>query len=217
MKFQITPKQNVFFTSDNHFHHSSLVYGTSNWKDKSPCRKFDTLEEHDNTLVNNINKTVGENDILFNLGDWAFGKFQDSVEKSIEFRDRINCKNIYLCYGNHDTKLRKEQSLLDKMFVHHSDYMEIYVSEATTEQGVKPEKQFITLGHYSIRTWNRMRHGSWNLFGHSHGSLKDYVVNGHVQRCMDVGIDYHKEFRPFSFSEIKQIMSKRKVFTEDHH
>jgi calcineurin-like phosphoesterase family protein len=217
MKIQITPKQNVFFCSDPHYHHKSLVKGTSNWADKSPCRDFATLEEHDTTLINNINFHVGENDILFCLGDWAFGRFQDSVEMAIEARNRINCKNIYFCFGNHDSKLRKEKELLDKMFVHYADYMEVYISEHTNEQGVKPEKQFITMSHYSIRSWNRMRHGSWNLYGHSHNNLPDYVVKGNVQKSMDVGFDCHPEFRPFSYLEIKEIMDNRKIFTEDHH
>jgi len=28
------------------------------------------------TLVNNINEMVGENDVLIHLGDWSFGGFE---------------------------------------------------------------------------------------------------------------------------------------------
>ena len=57
--------RNVFFCSDPHYNHKNLVDSTSEWSDKTRCRKFTSLEEHNRTLVKNINDTVKENDILF--------------------------------------------------------------------------------------------------------------------------------------------------------
>jgi hypothetical protein len=34
---------------------------------------------------------------------------------------------------------------------------------------------------------------------------------------MDVGVDAHKEFRPYHINEILQIMSKRDISKIDHH
>jgi hypothetical protein len=34
---------------------------------------------------------------------------------------------------------------------------------------------------------------------------------------MDVGIDTHSEFRPYSFDEIYEIMSKRNIAYVDNH
>jgi hypothetical protein len=73
------------------------------------------------------------------------------------------------------------------------------------------------------------------LYGHSHGSLPDYMVsfptnvlenNGtliksfhQVQKfkTMDVGVDTHKEFRPYNIDEIRQEMSTRIPLRVDHH
>jgi hypothetical protein len=34
---------------------------------------------------------------------------------------------------------------------------------------------------------------------------------------MDVGIDAHKDFKPFHINEILQIMEKREIIKVDHH
>lgn len=211
---------NVFFCSDPHYHHKSLVRGVTNWKDDSPCRNFDTLKEHDDMLVNNINKTVGENDTLFCLGDWAFGAMKKQIVcKKREFRDRIKCKNIHFIIGNHDEAIRKDTDNVREIFSSVSNYLEVTFIEpyTGTEQGIKAFKQKVVMMHYPIRSWNWMRHGAYHLHGHCHNNLPDYVVKGEVQRTMDVGFDAHSEFKPFSYFEIKEIMDKRKVFTEDHH
>ena len=44
------------------------------------------------------------------------------------------------------------------------------------------------------------------LFGHSHGNLK-----GIEGKTMDCGFDNNKEFRPYSYQEIKEIMSKKEI------
>lgn len=213
-------QENVFFCSDPHYHHKSLVRGTTNWSTSDECRDFDTLEKHDNVLVDNINNTVGENDILFCLGDWAFGAMKKQVNcRKTEFRNRINCKNVHFILGNHDEAIVKNTDNVREIFSSVNNYLEVTFIEPYegTEQGVKAFKQKACMMHYPIRSWNYMRHGSWMLHGHCHNNLPDYVVKGNVQRTMDVGFDAHPEFRPFSYWEIKEIMSKRKVFTEDHH
>lgn len=202
--------------SDPHYNHKAIVLGESNWKDKEKsCRDFKTLQQHNDTLVNNINSVVGENDILFCLGDWSFGNYKDNENVNCvqEFRDKLNVKTVHLILGNHDTEIRKSDSLKSN-FTSVQDYLELQVTEFTKEQGVKPIKQKIAMCHYSLRTWNWMHknEGSWMLFGHSHGSLKE--VYG---KSMDVGIDTHHGFKPYSYEEIKNIMLKKESIKIDHH
>jgi calcineurin-like phosphoesterase family protein len=210
----------VFFCSDPHYNHKSLVRGTSNWEDKSPCRDFTTLEEHDDTLVANINKTVPVNGVLFCLGDWSFGPLAGEKETRIrEFRSRIKCRTVYLIEGNHDEAISKNLNNVQKIFSGVFKYLEVtfvnpYIG---LEQGIKAKKHKVIMMHYPIRSWNHIRSGAWMLYGHCHSSLKDMIVNGKVQKTMDVGFDTHPEFRPYSYQEIKEIMSKREIFTEDHH
>ena len=90
--------KNVFFTSDSHYSHRNIIKGTTTWKDDSKCRLFNSVEEHNITLVSNINKVVRKNDILYHLGDWSFG----GIEQIWEFRKQVNCENVHLILGNHD-------------------------------------------------------------------------------------------------------------------
>jgi hypothetical protein len=64
--------------------------------------------------------------------------------------------------------------------------------------------QPIVLCHYALRVWNRSNHGSWHLYGHSHGRLLETPNS----LSMDVGVDTH-DFRPWHYDEIADIMRKK--------
>lgn len=76
----------VWFTSDLHFHHQGIC----------KHRGFDSMDEHDYTLVENINKAVNKRDKLYLLGDivWSRG--------GLKWLANIQCQNIEMIYGNHD-------------------------------------------------------------------------------------------------------------------
>lgn len=227
MKIVIDNKTNVFFCSDPHYHHAQLVRGTSSWENKKPCRPFDTLKEHDDQLVENINNTVEENDILFCLGDWNFGQYKDSVKLAVEFRSRINCKNLHLILGNHDKHIERNKEGVQGIFSTVAPYRDILIVDNTQDPTVKTH---VVLCHYAMRVWNKSHRGSYMLYGHSHGTLDqmtpaianptwigdDYYVKNF--RTMDVGFDTHSEFKPYSWQEIVEVMNKKDVTIEvDHH
>lgn len=197
---------NIYFTSDTHYGHRNIVRGTSQWTDKSRCRDFDTVEEHDQTLVDNINSVVKENDVLYCLGDWSFG----GKDKILEFRRRLYVKDIRLILGNHDEHI--ERGLYNDLFTSVQHYKRTSI-----------DKQMIVMSHFPMRVWDKSHHGSWMLHGHCHGTLSDYstsyedttIVN--LYKTMDVGIDTHPEFRPYHFEEIREIMKDRVNLNVDHH
>lgn len=223
MKLQINPKQNIFFCSDPHYGQVGIVRGVTKWEDISGCRDFDTLEEHNETLINNINNTVGENDILFCLGDWSFGTYKnkDNVNNIRRFREQLNCKNIHLVLGNHDSEIANNKDNTQELFSSCNPYLEITVIEQPTEQKIKPIKQFIVLSHYAHIVWNKSHNGSWMLYGHSHGNLDgDIALDAYSiknRKTMDVGFDTHPEFRPYSYEEVKELMRDRNNIKIDHH
>lgn len=96
--------KNIYFTSDTHYHHRNIVRGISEWEkfekgsSHQNTRDFNTLEEHDEALIKSINSLVKYDDILYHLGDWSFG----GHEQIKKFRDRLECKEIHLIFGNHD-------------------------------------------------------------------------------------------------------------------
>jgi calcineurin-like phosphoesterase family protein len=98
----------IWITSDTHYGHSGICKGTTHWRilndlgekiiPEDAVRDFSSVEEMNDTIVENINNNVEEDDVLFHLGDWSFG----GIENAIELRYRIKCKNIHLILGNHD-------------------------------------------------------------------------------------------------------------------
>ena len=218
----------VFFTADTHYHHKNLCRGASSWSNKSQCRDFELVQHMDDAIVNGINSVVGVEDVLFLLGDFAFG----DMKYYREFRSRINCATIHLIYGNHDKRIIVNEENLQDLFASVDFYREITINN-----------QKIILSHYGHRVWNQSHYGAWMLYGHSHGSLEP-SISGHVinellnkkryedlralangthptrnanGKTMDIGIDTHPEFRPYSFEELQQIMSKKEIAYVDDH
>jgi calcineurin-like phosphoesterase family protein len=196
----------IFFTGDTHYNHRGLCRGESKWPDTAHCRDFDTLDEMNQRIIDNINAVVKPNDHLYHVGDVAFGHGEKPV---IEFMERINCKNVWLFLGNHDYRIMSSTSKLRDMFMK--------VRERAT---LKINGQEIVMNHFPELIWNKHHHGSWHLHGHCHGSLADKgVLNDifHSRKCMDIGIDTHPEFRPYHFDEIADVMSTREIIKLDHH
>lgn len=203
--------KNIWFTSDTHYHHKNIVKGTTSWKfeenpyDIDRTRNFNTLEEHNDALVTSINSVVKENDELWHLGDWSFG----GHEKIKEFRDRLNCKNIHLVFGNHDQHIEPVSSSYRNLFSS-CQYVKNLSFKIDSQISGKYGKTNIFLSHYSHQIWANSHHGAIHLFGHSHGTLKG------VGRSMDVGCDTNNLY-PYHLDEIINIMKNIKLEIVDHH
>lgn len=190
-----TSGENVFFTADPHYGHKNICRGVSSWNDLNGTRNFNTVEEMNKTIVSEINNTVGTNDVFIILGDFAFGGYQNILE----FREQINCKEIYYVLGNHDKHIRNNKqldndfnSLRAKDLFRVFEYLEIMV-----------EKTHFILFHYPILKWHKKQKGSKHLFGHVHGNETG------MTNSFDVGIDnVYKtfgEYRPISYNEVMDI------------
>lgn len=203
-------QSNIWFTSDTHFHHKNIVTGTSTWEkteesENQKTRNFETLEEHDETLVNNFNQLIKPDDILYHLGDWSFG----GHEQIKIFRNKLNCKNIHLIFGNHDQHIEPKHSIYRGCFSS-VDYVKQFSLKLGTEKTNKYGKQGFFLSHYSHQVWNKSHHGAIHLFGHSHGSIKG------IGRSMDVGVDTNNLF-PYHLDEILFLMKNVSWLQVDHH
>lgn len=184
----------VFFTSDPHFNHQNIAGPkVSSWK--SGYRNFETTHEMNKALIQNINNTVSEEDELYILGDFAFkGAIAD-------FRHAIRCPVIHLVYGNHDRAIKR------------SNELQGLFSSVQTEIEQDFAGRSFYMHHYAHRIWPGSHRGIIHLYGHSHGKLepKDWGLS------MDVGVDTHPEFRPYSLDEVLRVMSSKNPKIVDNH
>jgi calcineurin-like phosphoesterase family protein len=208
----------IFFISDTHYGHTNICRGVSNWRDANGeipidrTRDFQTLEDMNDAIVENINHKVGENDILFHLGDWSFGGF-DNIK---EFRDRIHCKNIHLILGNHDHHIERNKNDIQKLFSSVNQYLRLSISLYPGTKIYQGEHNFILM-HYPIASWHNMNDGVIHLHGHVHLPPDKKLSAG---KAMDIGIDGNN-MEPYSIGEILNIMKNQPVaklsLPQDHH
>ncbi len=178
---------NIWFTSDTHFSHRNICNKElSSWAN-ARYRTFNSIEEMNERIINNINEVVGPQDIIYHLGDFSFGPRMEMYE----IRKRIKCKRIRLVYGNHDTDIRRSKRL-QGMFEWCKDYYQLKYKDIHDDNYYY---HFI-LFHYPIASWQKQNHGSIQLHGHSHGNYKSPVL-----RQFDVGVDCHN-FKPVSLNTI---------------
>jgi calcineurin-like phosphoesterase family protein len=203
MKIKLEQNQQLFFTSDTHYNHTNICRGITNWTDAEDItRDFKTLDQMNDRIVNGINAEVGENDILFHLGDWSFGGF-DSIP---EFHQRINCRNIHLVLGNHDHHIERNKDNIQDIFASINQYVELEVNK---------QHNFVLM-HYPIMSWNKMNDGVIHLHGHVHLPPDRRIGKG---KMMDVGIDGNG-MDPISLTKVLTLMNPQPIksgFEFDHH
>lgn len=181
----------IYFSSDFHFNHRNIA-GPAISKWKSGYRNFSSIDEMNETILENLNSKVCPTDELYFLGDFAFG---DKAQIPL-LRSKIRCDNIFFIWGNHDEAIKRNYR---NLFSWCRDYYELHY------KGI-----LFCLFHYAIGSWNEMHHGSINCFGHSHGT---YPAQG---RQLDVGVDPNN-FSPLSIDEIIEKMYAVSPLGFDHH
>lgn len=219
----------IFFIADSHFSHGNIIkychrlpwlpdeylklherYTSpdATWEDVDAVRKYklpqESVDAHDNALVENWNAMVKPGDRVYHLGDFCWG----DIERVRAIRKRLNGQ-IYLIKGNHDKTVIKATECfgwIDKMY-------DLKVPDPEADHG----RQLIVLCHYAMRVWDCSHYGSWQLWGHSHGQLPDISKD----LSFDVGVDATamrlagdgevkpEYYRPISYEEVKAVMSTK--------
>jgi calcineurin-like phosphoesterase family protein len=210
MKLNLNKGQRLWFTSDTHYNHGNICSATTQWTNPVTCREFKSLEQMNAHLVGNINEKVGQDDILFHLGDWSFGGFEQ-IEL---FRNQIVCKNVHIITGNHDHHIESDREGCQKLFSSVNKYLNLVVkyNVGTPLQG---EARF-ALMHFPIASWDNMARGAIHLHGHVHFEADKRIGVG---KMMDVGVDGNRLY-PIDMSEVLKLMRDQPIksmFTFDHH
>jgi len=215
MKIKLNTGQKLWFTSDTHYDHKNICAATTNWVGaENMTRKFSSLERMNDELVFWINQRVGQDDILFHLGDWSFNGFEN-IRK---FRERIVCKNIHLILGNHDHHIERNKDNIQSIFNSVNEYLSLEVKWRPNQSKLVADSyaKFV-LFHYPIASWNGMSDGVIHLHGHTHLLSHCRVGNG---KSIDVGVDGNN-LEPIELNEIVKIMGKQPIakltLPKDHH
>lgn len=197
----------VWITSDTHYSHKNICRGVTNWRTKDgkiptdSTRDFNTIEDMNSVIVDNINSKIGPDDTLIHLGDFSFGGF----DKIGQFLDRLVCKNIHLVLGNHDHHIKNNRENIQDRFLSVQNYLEVTIGGAD-----------FVLSHYPLCSWNQLAKGSIHLHGHVHLPANKKWGNG---KRLDVGVDGNY-YQPYKLTEIVHMMDRREVRSEmvnDHH
>jgi calcineurin-like phosphoesterase family protein len=218
LKIELNIGQKLFFTSDTHYNHKNICRGVTEWRTKDgkipieQTRDFKNLDHMNDTIVNNINSVVDQDDILIHLGDWSFGGFE-SIK---EFRDRITCQNIYLAYGNHDHHIENNKGGIQGIFKKTFQYEVLQVKQVSHGALVGGVYEFV-IDHYPLCSWHNMNKGRMHLFGHIHLPPHQKLMAG---RSIDVGMDGNN-LMPYNFNEIIKLLQNRPIkantLPSDHH
>jgi len=210
MKLTLNKGQKLWFTSDTHYNHGNICSATTQWTNPVTCREFKSLEKMNAHLIGNINEKVGQDDILFHLGDWSFGGFEQ-IEL---FRNQIVCKNVHIITGNHDHHIENDREGIQSIFSSVNKYLNLVVkwNVGTPLMG----EQRFALMHFPIASWDNMARGAIHLHGHVHFPADKRIGVG---KMMDVGCDGN-ELYPIEMSEVLKLMRDQPIksmFEFDHH
>ena len=189
--FKYNDGSKIYFTSDNHYNHGNII--------KFCNRPFGSLDEMNNVMIAKWNETVPTDGLVFHLGDFAWGGFQQWKK----IREQLN-GNIILIKGNHDRKNGPQsQQQYDELFLHTSQQMFIEI-----------EGRRMYLNHLPLLCYDGIYREKDSLIyalnGHVHlSNVKERNGGKDCERCFnmffptqyDVGVDFNN-FYPVSWNEI---------------
>lgn len=203
-----------WFISDTHFGHGNIMKYChrpflktfeekmlNEHQDFRVCRE--SVDLMDQTILDNINSVVKPDDNLWHLGDFCFADYNTARR----YRERIDCKNVFLIRGNHD-----------------KDFVRGLFTEVHEQLAITVGYQRLFLNHYPMLSWNHSHKGVWMLHGHVHGVIRRNpaikALYDQMYIC-DVGVDgpdrdlhegvYDHTFKPWSVAEISRYMTAKQI------
>ena len=195
--FKYNDGSKIYFTSDMHFGHEAILRYCN--------RPFANVEEMNQKLIENWNKKIPEDGIVFNLGDFAWGGYP--FWKSM--REQLNGK-IILIKGNHDEK-NLTQTGAQELF-----------ELVTYQMKIQIEGRKIYLNHYPFLcyagTYRDANGLEYQAFGHVHSGPGAKGLD--VDRLSmlfptqyDVGVD-NNNYEPISWSELNDKIGQQLLKTK---
>lgn len=160
----------TYFISDLHFGHRNVLAFDN--------RPFDTIEEHDEALIQRWNERVTAKDEVWVLGDISWY----DPRKTAELLQRLNGTKR-LCIGNHDAKLLTQKCVREQ-FAEITDYKELKLGD-----------KMVILCHYPIPCFKNHYYGWYHLYGHVHNTFEWNITERTKREMIEL---YDKECRMYN-------------------
>ena len=179
----------LYFTADSHFCDEVTL--------KRAYRPFDSIEEMDNTIINNWNRIAKKDDIIYHLGDFtSYTPYIKNIyENAFKKVKEINAK-VILISGNNETRIMNEvfEGSFDRFKKYLLDLGFYDVIKDSLYLNLNNNKIF--LNHYPLAADKFC----FNLFGHIHNLsfAKKFGIN--------VGVDCN-HYRLFSEANVLKFLS----------
>lgn len=160
----------IWFMSDLHYNHQNIL----RINQKTRGDRFETIEEMNQYIIDELIAKVDPSDYVFDLGDLIWKERSEDIQTI----SAILPVKSYRVLGNHDgTNL----GAWGKCWMGVYDLLDLIIK-------YRGEDIRLTLSHYPILDWNHRYRGSWNIHGHCHGSI-DALNNKSGELRLDVGFD----------------------------
>lgn len=195
-RIEISELERVWITADHHFGHENII--------KFCDRPFETVAEMDQTLIDNWNKIISKDDIVYHLGDFTLGGY----EIARNYFKQLNGKIQVLGNHWHHDKRWLPKDYFGPLILEYPDAIEhvghvniippMVVLELE-EMGNEGRSLGVTLCHYPLEIWDRKHYGAWHLYGHTHKHDKTGIFK------LNVGVDC-MNYSPVSLSDVLHYM-----------
>ena len=209
----------VWFCSDLHFGHKSVLYFHPERREAAGITLEELQEDnkaaivkHDEWLIEKWNKTIAKGDFVYILGDFCLGN-KEYTEKIL---NRLKGRK-FLIRGNHD----KSCNGLERYFEWVGDIKEVKFTHNQYPFIDENETFALEMCHYPMLTWNRRPHGTCHIHGHCHNSITQFNDES-LELRVDVGLDSDIAKNGFVsletiYNKMKEIRSKTDSVTFEEH
>ena len=204
-------RQKIWFVSDTHFGHVSILYfhplrreACGVTLEELQTDKNSAIAKHDQWLINKWNSVVRKQDTVYFLGDFCLKnkEYTENILKQLKGKK-------FLIRGNHDKSLNG----LENYFEWVGDIKE---AKFTNNQFkfIDPNETFcVEMCHFPMLTWNRRPHGTCMVHGHSHGNANNVnELTGELR--VDVGLD--NQYWDYNFVELEQLYNYFRNIIQSH-
>lgn len=181
MENKILYEKPVYYISDLHLQHENIL------RMGRDC--FSSIEEHDQTIIENWKRKIKDDDVVYVLGDITTKVSFDGFRKLIVSLPG----HKHLIVGNHDWRWMEKNENRQVL----SQFESVNQLLTINDCGKR-----VTLCHYPLAEWPYYYNNGWHVFGHIHNSRGDAYSYMQLQdRALNACVDINN-YEPCTIDEL---------------